>query len=404
MDVIVGNGAVPLLHTVQRGGEVLGYVAIDSTIGGRSCGGLRMLPDVEETEIRGLARAMTLKYGFLGLPQGGAKAGLRGDPEAPPEVRRRRLAAFAEAIAPQLHSRLYIPHADMGTDNADIRYLLETVGMPVKRHELRVADSGYYTAVTVCAAVKQAARHRGLDLSGCRVAIEGYGKVGLVLATLLTQAGACVVAVSTSQGAIHNRQGLDVARLNALTARTGSGVISAYTDAEKLKREALLELPVDILCPCARHDSVHAGNVRAVAARIVCAGANNPITADARQYLFEHGVLYVPDFVSNCGGVLGGTMEFASVNRPDIVTFLNERIGGRVASLLEEAAQRAASPYELAVAAARKRFERVRQLAENPSLQARLFQVGLEVHRRGWLPGGLVGRLALPYFERTVAA
>ncbi|MGH7807196.1 MAG: Glu/Leu/Phe/Val dehydrogenase dimerization domain-containing protein, partial [Thermodesulfobacteriota bacterium] len=59
-----------ILVTVSRRSDVIGYVAIDSTVGGRSCGGLRMLPDIDEAEMRGLAHAMTLKYGFLGLPQG----------------------------------------------------------------------------------------------------------------------------------------------------------------------------------------------------------------------------------------------------------------------------------------------------------------------------------------------
>ncbi|MDI7277102.1 MAG: Glu/Leu/Phe/Val dehydrogenase dimerization domain-containing protein, partial [Anaerolineae bacterium] len=98
---------------------------------------------VDEEEIRGLARAMTLKYGFLGLPQGGAKAGVRGDPEAPLPERRERLLAFARAIAPLLQRRIYVPGTDMGTDNADIRTLLQVVGVRVKARELRGTDSGY---------------------------------------------------------------------------------------------------------------------------------------------------------------------------------------------------------------------------------------------------------------------
>ena len=71
------------LCTAREGADVLGFVAIDSTVGWRACCGLRMLSDVDAAEVRGLARAMTLKYGLLGLPQGGAKGGVLGDPEAP---------------------------------------------------------------------------------------------------------------------------------------------------------------------------------------------------------------------------------------------------------------------------------------------------------------------------------
>ena len=79
-----------IFTAVDNNSCALGYVAIDSTVGGRSCGGLRMLPDIEEAEIRTLARSMTLKYGFLGLPQGGAKAGVFGNPEAPQAERLNR--------------------------------------------------------------------------------------------------------------------------------------------------------------------------------------------------------------------------------------------------------------------------------------------------------------------------
>ena len=81
------------VHHVESEGRRLGFVVIDSTIGGHARGGLRMAPDVTELELREAARSMTLKYGLLGLPQGGAKAGLTGDPDAPEEERRRTLLA-----------------------------------------------------------------------------------------------------------------------------------------------------------------------------------------------------------------------------------------------------------------------------------------------------------------------
>ena len=72
------NGDVLICRVEQDSGPD-GWVVVDSTVAGRSTGGLRMLPDVTEAELRLLARAMTLKFGLLGLPQGGAKAGVRFD-------------------------------------------------------------------------------------------------------------------------------------------------------------------------------------------------------------------------------------------------------------------------------------------------------------------------------------
>ena len=83
MQVLWDNNQTQLICKVAQGSVVMGYVVIDSTVGGRARGGLRMLPDIDEEEIRRLARAMTLKYGFLGLPQGGAKAGVRGNAQTP---------------------------------------------------------------------------------------------------------------------------------------------------------------------------------------------------------------------------------------------------------------------------------------------------------------------------------
>ncbi len=403
METVWEKDRAQLVCTVLQGAEVLGYVVVDSTVGGRATGGLRMLPDIDEAEMRGLARAMTLKYGLLGQPRGGAKAGVRGDPEASLEERQRRLAAFGKAIAPLLLNRVYAPATDMGTTNADVQYLLQSVGMRLKRRELRPNQSGDYTAMTVFAGAKQAARQRELALSECRVAIGGFGKVGAPLARLLAEAGARVVAISTSKGALFDPQGLDVRRLQELAAAAGSAVVERYPDAERIDCAALLELPVDVLCPCARHDSLHVGNAPRIAARIICPGANNPVTPEAERILFERGVLCLPDFVTNCGGVLGGTMEFASVGPQCIAAFIERHIGARIAWLLDEAERQNVLPREIAVPLALRRFEEVRYSADHPSPLARLFELGLEFYRRGWIPGPLVAALSLPYFERSLA-
>jgi glutamate dehydrogenase (NAD(P)+) len=392
-----------LVCTVALGSSVMGYVVIDSVVGGRSCGGLRMLPDIDEEEMRSLARAMTLKYGFLGLPQGGAKAGVIGNPESSQEERWLHLEAFGRAIAPLLRSYVYFPGTDMGTNNADIRHMLGAAGVPVRRRELRGTNSGYYTALTVKAGAKQAAKHMGLTLSGSSVAIEGFGKVGSALAGLLAALNARVVAISTLKGAIFNPQGLDVTKLEHLAAKEGSRVVKLYPEAGRIDRAALLELPVDLLCPCARGNSLHADNADRVKARIICPGANNPVTREAEEMLSKRGVLCMPDFVTNCGGVLGGTMEFAAVSKIRIAAFIERHIGARAEWLLNEAARQGVLPREVAVSIAQRRFEQVQRDAEHPTALARLFNFALELYRRGCIPGPLVASLSLPYFEKSLA-
>lgn len=387
---------------VVRDDQVLGYVVIDSFIGQRATGGLRMLTDVNEAEIRDLARAMTLKHGFLGIPRGGAKAGVRGDPEAPEAERRQRLSEFARAIAPLLRHRIYAPATDMGTTNADIRFVLESAGMRVPRRERHNIQSGPYTAHSVFVAMQRAARHLGLNLSACRVAIEGFGKVGAPLACLAHAAGARVVAISTSHGALYDPRGLDVPRLIELAAQFGSRVVEMYRDAERLDCAALLELPVEILAPCARGNSIRAENAARVAARVICPGANNPLTPDAERALFARGVLCVPDFVANCGGVLGSIMEYAAVSPARILALIEQRIGMRIDWILHTAVAQNVPPREIAAAYALRRVEQMQRAVAQPTLTRALFDVGQEIYRHGWVPRALVAPLAQRYFERIV--
>jgi len=392
-----------LICKVVRDGGVAGWAVVDSTVNGRSCGGLRIQPDVGEDEVRILAHSSTLKFGFLGLPQGGAKAGLRGDPDAPRAERLERLVEFGRAIPDLFRSRLFTPFADMGTTNADMRHMLKALGVRIARRTLRQCDSGRYTAVSVLAGVMASAPRAGLDLAGATVAIEGFGKVGAALAGLLARAGAKVVAISTSRGALYNPQGLAAGELAALARDAGSRVVEVYADADHIARSSLLALPVDILCPCARHHTLHANNADDVAARVICPGANNPLTGDAEEMLTGRGVLCLPDFMTNCGGVLGGTMAFASIGHEKIKSFIRERVGAAIAAVLDAADRSGASPRSVAEVLARRRFEGVKQGAERASLAGCLLNAGLSLYRHGLLPGRLVGAVAPKYFENLPA-
>ena len=186
--------------------------------------------------------------------------------------------------------------------------------------EWRHNRSGRYTAVSCLGAATASLEHVGGSLSGCRVAIEGFGQVGSALAELLHGHGATLVAVSTSRGAIYHPRGLDVPRLLQLVTEAGSAVVERYADADRLDRGALLELPVDLLCPCARYHSIHSGNAERVAARVVCPGANDPVHPRAEAVLYRCGIVCVPDFITNSGGVLGGTLEFAGVRPRRLVS------------------------------------------------------------------------------------
>jgi len=390
-----------LVHTVRAGSETLGLIAIDSVVAGRARGGLRLVLDLGEEEIQAAARSMTLKYGLLGLPQGGAKAGIRGDPDAPPVERQRLLTGFARAAEPLLRARRYIPDADLGTTADEIRAMMQSVGANIGRREWRGNRSGDYTAGSVLASAAALFERSGRPLAGARVAIEGFGKVGSVLAVLLRQRGALVVAVSTSHGALYDPAGLDVDRLLTLAAAAGGRFVETCPGA--MNRGSLLELPVDLLCPCARFQSIHAGNVGNVRAWAICAGANNPVSPDALATLEVRGVHCLPDFVTNCGGVLGGTLEFAGVPPKRIGGMIEDVVGGLVRTLLDRAVAEGMTAVALAEREAMARHDRVRRAADHPGVGQRLSGLGLEAYRRGWLPRWLMARIAPGVIRRGLA-
>ena len=151
-----------------------------------------------------------------------------------------------------------MPDADLGTQATDIRTMMESIGLPVGTREWRANRSGDHTARSCVAAVHAVCTRLGRSVAGARVAIEGFGKVGSHLAQLLHARGARVVAVSTARGALYDEAGLDIPALQRRAAEAGSRFVATGPGA--MARERLLELPVNLLCPCARRHSIHADN------------------------------------------------------------------------------------------------------------------------------------------------
>ncbi len=397
-----GSGeGLPHIHALSGGGQAAGWVVIDSLVRSRAHGGLRMSPTVDEVELGTLARTMTLKYGYLRQPFGGAKAGIRCDPEESTPHRRQSLAQFAQAARPLLRSRTYVPAPDMGTDADDIRLVMEQAGLRVSPRQLKVSRSGTYTAITTLQSAIHATRIVGGKFDGADAAVEGFGKVGAALASLLTDAGVRVVAVSTSRGAVYDAAGLDLARLTQLEGEFGSRAVEHYPRAREIPAEALPTLPVDLLFPCAGYHTIDGSSQQDIRAPIICPGANNPLTEAAEIALFERGVLVVPDFVANCGGVLGSVLEFASIGVAEIERTLVAHTDAHVGRLLARARREGVPPRRVAEALARRRFEEMSRSRRSPL--AGPFEFGLALYRAGIVPAGLFSALARPALRRRLS-
>lgn len=280
------------------------YLVIDSTIGNRSCGGVRIAEDISVDEVKALARAMTLKYGFLNyfyhFPMGGAKVGIIVPANCSIQKRQEMLWAFGQQLAPVLRSDIYTPWTDLNSSAEDMGVIRGAAGLEPATYN----DSPYYTALTVLASITAACQFRGLSLQGMTVAIEGFGNVGTYLAQELVVLGVKVVALSNLMGAIYDENGLDIDALVRSRRDKGDAFILDYQTSMGIKKEELLTIEVDVLVPCARTWAINENNADNIKAKVIVPSANRPITDTAEEILWRKNILSVPDFVSNIGGGL----------------------------------------------------------------------------------------------------
>lgn len=394
--MIQENGEIVPVRDEAAGLE--GWVAIDRTVRGQSSGGLRVSPTVDAGELARLARVMTLKYGFLGMPKGGAKAGIRFDPEGDPDRVLDLLARFGRAIRPLIETRRYVPGPDMGTDEERIRHVIGAAGLRKSEGKTwRWAGQGRFTAAGVVGAFEAAIRKTG-GTDGTTIAIEGMGAVGGSAARLLARRGYRVVAIANRDGRIHDDRGIDVEEWNAFAARVGPRRIAEFPGAKPISARDFLRLPVTAFLPCAVTDTIRAGDAPEFGAKLVVPGANLPVEPEARPLLEARGIVVLPDFVTNAGGVLGGALEYGGASADDAARFVTGAIGDAVSALLDRAARDGVSPTILAERAASARFERVSRAAAG-----RTALVLLRLRRHGLLPRPLARALAVAYAKRVAA-
>jgi glutamate dehydrogenase (NAD(P)+) len=192
-----------------------------------------------------------------------------------------------------------------------------------------------------------AQEYAGLKLDGARVVIQGFGAVGSHAARFFSKRGAVLVGAADSRGTIHNPRGLDVAGLTEVK-RTGQSVAD-YPDGTRLGREAVVGLDCDIWIPAARPDVIDGGNVGQLKARLVIEGANIPITEEAERTLHERGVLCVPDFIANAGGVICAAMEYRGATEGAALQTIEEKLRQNTALVLAAARDRGVAPRKAAL-------------------------------------------------------
>jgi glutamate dehydrogenase (NAD(P)+) len=349
-------GPVRIIHVHEPSIGLRGTLVVDNVAAGPSIGGLRMAPDVSTEECFRLARAMTLKNAAAGLAHGGGKSILYGDPRMP----RERKEALVRAMACALRGiDDYIFGPDMGTDEECMAWVRaeigRAVGLPRELGGIPLDELGA-TGFGLLHATEVALGHLGLPLAGARVVVQGFGAVGLHAARFLAEHEAVIVAASDSRGAVHDPGGLDVSALID-AKRAGRSVADAGT-GRPLDGEALVDVPCEVWIPAARPDVLREDNAARLQARSVVSGANIPATEGAERILHERGVLNVPDFIANAGGVICAAMEYHGATQGAAFAAIEERIRANVAAVLADAKGRGVPPRRAAVDLALARVRR----------------------------------------------
>ncbi|RMF37043.1 MAG: Glu/Leu/Phe/Val dehydrogenase [Alphaproteobacteria bacterium] len=339
-------GPEKVVHIHDHGAGLKAIVVIDNTAAGPAIGGVRMAPDVTLEECARLARAMTLKNAAAGLPHGGGKSVIAADPAMPETGKQALIRAFASAIAPLTG---YIPGPDMGTNETCMAWLRDeigrAVGLPRVLGGIPLDEIGA-TGIGVCVAAEVAAEHAGLKLEGARVAIQGFGAVGMHAARGLVARGARLVAVADIGGTVQDPEGLSLDALIALKQEGRS--VAALEGAETAPREAVITADCDIFIPAARPDAITEANADRVRARLILEGANIPATHEAERRLHARGVLVVPDFIANAGGVICAAVEYHGDSEKDALEAIEERIGRNTREMLELMDREGLAPREAA--------------------------------------------------------
>ncbi|MBI1943205.1 MAG: Glu/Leu/Phe/Val dehydrogenase [Betaproteobacteria bacterium] len=331
-------------------------LVIDNVATGPAIGGLRMTSDVSLAECARLARAMTLKNAAAGLAHGGGKSVLVGDPRMQRAAKERLIRGFAHALRNETD---YIFGPDMGTDEVCMAWIKDetgrAVGLPRELGGIPLDELGA-TGWGLAHAADVAARHCNLALRGARVAVQGFGAVGRHAARFLANQGAVLVAASDSAGTLHDPDGIDLGALIPL--KQGGRSVHEYPGGRKLGREDIIGIECDIWIPAARPDVLREDNAGALKAKLVLQGANIPFTAGAERALHERGVLVVPDFIANAGGVICAAMEYRGASQGQAFTAIEEKIRANTRQVLEDAAAGGLLPREAALRLAASRVKK----------------------------------------------
>jgi glutamate dehydrogenase (NAD(P)+) len=300
-------------------GTFIGYRVQHDSARGPMKGGLRFHPEVDAEEVVTLAQLMTWKTAVVNIPYGGAKGGISVDPKS---LSRAELEKITRGFIDEIHDMIGpdkdIPAPDMGTNAQVMAWAVNQyekyhgfspaciTGKPLELHgsEGREEATGRGVVIVTEAVMKKLNR----TLTGCRVALQGFGNVGTFAAKFLHEAGARVVGITDVAGGVWNEDGLDISKLQQY-ALSHKGV-AGFPDASPISNDELLRSNVDLLIPAALGGVITEEVAKDIRAKVIVEAANNPTRAEADEVLQKREIIAVPDVLANAGGVTVSYFEW----------------------------------------------------------------------------------------------
>ncbi len=297
-----------------------GYRVQHNTLRGPAKGGIRYHHQVDLDEVRALAGWMTWKCAVVNIPFGGAKGGVTCDPSTMSKSELERLTRrYIWEISPIIGPETDIPAPDMNTNPQVMAWIVDTysvfkgytcnsvvTGKPVSiggsLGRLKATSQGCVYAL------EEAYKILNMDLSRCRVVVQGFGNVGYHAAELLHQAGIKVIAISNVEGGLYNPAGIDPVK--AFQHQQETGHLPGYPEAENISNKDLIELPCDVLVLAAMEGQVTRHNAGNIKAKVIVEGANGPTSPFADDILENSGIFVIPDILANAGGVTVSYFEW----------------------------------------------------------------------------------------------
>jgi glutamate dehydrogenase (NAD(P)+) len=278
-------GPAKIIHIFEPAVGLKGILVVDNVAMGPSIGGVRIAPDVSAEECFRLARAMTFKNAAAGLPHGGGKMVIYGDPKMPKAQKQCLMRAAAASLR---NEEDYIFGPDMGTNEECMAWVRDengrAVGLPRELGGIPLDEIGA-TGWGILHATEVALHQHNHSLTGSTVVIQGFGSVGKHAARFLAERGAKIIAANDTRGTIFNPDGLDINALFKLKEEGRS--VAEHPVGEVMERDAIIDIACDIWIPAARPDVIHEDNVHRLKTKFIVQGANIPKTDGAERVLFE---------------------------------------------------------------------------------------------------------------------